>query len=316
MRIVIAGGSGFLGRALTQRLILDGHQIVVLSRNNGTAAAAGRPGALKYVDWQPDGATGPWATALDGADAVVNLAGAGMADKRWSAERKAVLRSSRILATRSLVRAVEASKARPATFVQGSAVGYYGASLDPTLHDESSPAGDDFLGRLAADWESEAQPVAALGCRLAVVRTGIALSVHGGALPEMILPFKFFAGGPMASGRQMISWIHIDDWVSLVVWLLNTPTASGPFNASAPHPATSRELARSIGRAMHRPSWFPVPGFVLKIVVGEMAEVALIPGQAVVPARALAAGFTFAHPELNEAVRSALGKSEGPPLRT
>jgi uncharacterized protein (TIGR01777 family) len=141
---------------------------------------------------------------------------------------------------------------------------------------------------------------------LAIVRTGIALGIQGGALPEMVFPFKLFAGGPLASGRQMISWIHLDDWVSLVTWLLNTPTASGPFNGSAPRPVTSRELAGAIGRAMNRPSWFPVPGFVLKIVVGEMAEVALIPGQAAVPARALAQGFTFAHPELDEAVRSAL----------
>lgn len=301
MRIVIAGGSGFIGSALSRRLLSDGHSVVILSRR-GAPASADRPQAIA---WNPDGSVGAWRSTIDGADAVVNLAGAGMADKRWSVARKAVLRSSRILSTQSLVGAVESVRARPQIFIQGSAVGYYGASLDPRPLDESAPPGDDFLGRVAAEWEAASKPVEKFGCRLAIVRTGIALDRRGGALPQMALPFKFFGGGHMASGDQVISWIHLDDWVSLVVWLLHTPSASGPFNATAPVPATSRQLAKAIGRALHRPSWFPVPGFVLKIVVGEMAEAALILGQSAVPARALAAGFTFAHPSLDEAVKSA-----------
>lgn len=305
MKVVIAGGSGFLGRALTSRLLGDGHNVTVLSRGTDRAAA---PGRAAVADWSPNGSSGPWARAIDGADAVINLAGAGIADKRWNAARKTVIRSSRLDSTRSLVRAVEAASARPSTFIQGTAIGYYGAWLDERTFDESSPAGSDFLGQLCVEWEQAAAPLEALGCRLAIVRTGIVLDQSGGALPQMALPFKLFAGGPMASGRQVISWIHIADWLSMILWILRTPTTSGVYNATAPQPVTSSAFARALGRALHRPSWFPVPGFVLRAVVGEMATDGLIKGQRVVPARALAQGFAFAHPDLNEALRHALSR--------
>lgn len=303
MRIVIAGGSGFLGQALARRVSSNGHEVVVLTRR----ASSSPETRIRAVAWSPDGGTGAWQSALDGADVVVNLAGAGMADKRWTAARTAELRSSRLLSTRSLVAAITALPAdrRPRTFIQGSAVGYYGASLDPTPRDETSPPGNDFLGHLAADWEREAHPTERLGCRLVVLRTGIVLDRSGGALPQMALPFKLFVGGHIASGRQMISWIHLDDWLSLVEWLIDTPRLSGPFNASAPQPATSRDVAAAIGKALGRPSWFPVPAFVLRIVVGPMADAALVPGQAAVPARAMAEGFRFEHAGLEEAVRHA-----------
>ena len=209
MRVVIAGGSGFLGRALSSRLAKDGHAVVVLTRDG---LAPRSPGLVRYAEWTPNGESGAWARELDGADAIVNLAGAGIADKRWTAARKRVLRDSRILSTRSLVQAVRAFSRRPSTFLQQSAEGYYGAfDAGPDL-DESSPAGRDFLARLCADWEAEAQPVAVRGCRLAVLRSAVVLARDAGALPKMVLPFRFFAGGPLGSGRQWLSWIHIDDW--------------------------------------------------------------------------------------------------------
>ena len=304
MRIVIAGGSGLLGGALCTRLVADGHDVVVFSRK-GDRRQTPR-GGVRFVAWTPDGAAGPWAQEIDGADAVVNLSGAGIADKRWSPERKALLKSSRLLSTASLIAGLQQVTRRPAIFLQGTAVGYYGASLDDRPHDESAPAGDDFLGRLCVEWEAAAAPVSALGCRLIVVRTGLVLDPSGGALPPLALPFRLFGGGPMASGRQMMSWIHRDDWTAMVAWLLASPVASGVYNATAPHPVSNREFAKALGRALHRPSWFPVPAFALRLAVGEMADPMLILGQSAVPARALAQGFSFAHPALDEALAHAL----------
>lgn len=306
MRIVIAGGSGLLGGALCTRLVADGHDVVVLSRT-GDRRQTSRGGA-RFVAWTPDGTAGPWAQEIDGADAIVNLSGAGIADKRWSPERKALLRSSRLLSTASLVAALQTVSTRPPTFVQGTAMGYYGASLDDRPRDESAPAGEDFLGRLCVEWETAAAPVTALGCRLIVVRTGLVLDPSGGALPPLALPFRLFGGGPMATGRQMMSWIHRDDWTAMVAWLLASPAASGVYNATAPHPVSNREFAKALGRALRRPSWFPIPAFVLRLVVGEMADPMLILGQSVVPTRALAQGFVFAHPALDEALAHALGR--------
>lgn len=302
MKIILAGGTGLLGRALGRRLLQSGHTVTVLSR----AARAARNGEPAAIAWTPDGTTGPWAQSLEGADAVVNLAGAGIADKRWNNPRKALLRSSRLDATRSLVGAIAGLSGRPATFLQCTAIGYYEASLDDRAVDETAPMANNFFGHLCAEWEAAAQPVEAFGCRLAVVRTGVVLDGRGGALPQMALPFKLFGGGPLASGRQVMSWIHVDDWASLVTWLLATPDAQGIYNATAPHAATNAEFARALGSALGRPSWLPVPAFVLRLVVGEMADAALITGQRVVPARALAQGFRFQYTDLGDALRSAL----------
>jgi uncharacterized protein (TIGR01777 family) len=222
MRIVIAGGSGFLGRALAAALAADGHEVVVLSRRGSPIR-----GAARGVAWTPDGtATGEWARELDGAGAVVILGAEGIDDKRGSADRKAAIRGSRVRATRSVVAAMRDAKVRPPVFVQGSAVGYYGTPGDTRL-DESSPPGSDFLADVCVRWEAEAQPALALGCRLIVIRTGIVLARDGGALKELIRPFRLFVGGPMASGRQYMSWIHRDDWVGLVRWAIATASASG-----------------------------------------------------------------------------------------
>lgn len=298
MKYVIAGGSGFLGRALVLELVARGHEVVVLTRGRAKAADGAR-----FVQW-PDG---DWAREIDGADGVINLAGAGIADKRWSAARKEALRQSRIQSTRALVAAMRETATRPGVFVSGSAVGYYGAQPhDGPPLDESAPPGSDFFSTLGVDWEAEAHAASALGIRTAIVRTGIVLSKHGGALQKMVPPFQFFVGGPLASGRQVMSWIHLRDWIELIVWLLRTPEAVGVFNGTAPHPVTNTEFSRALGAALGRPSWLPVPGFALRVIVGEMAGPALISGQRVVPTRALDLGFRFQFPEITAALRDAV----------
>jgi hypothetical protein len=297
MRVVIAGGSGFLGTLLTARLTDRGDDVTILTRR------ASGEGRAREVAWRADGAAEPaLVSAIAEADAVVNLAGAGIADERWTAARKRLLRNSRILPTRSLVTAVAAAPARPRVFLQGSAVGYYGATLDDRVMDESSPPGDDFLGRLCVDWEREAAPAASANCRLVFQRTGLVLAADAGALGLMKRPFLFFVGGPVASGRQYFPWIHGDDWTAMAVWAIDTGSVAGPINATSPDPVTNAQFSKALGRALGRPSWLPVPGFALSILFGEFAQEGLIKGQRVVPARATQLGFTFRFPALDAAL--------------
>lgn len=302
MHVVIAGGSGFLGGELTRRLVAGGHDVTILTRG----AARAEPGA-SVVLWQPNGAADIWARALDGADAIVNLSGAGIADRRWTPARKALLRRSRIDPTRSLVTGVETCRHRPSVFVQGSAVGCYGASLDDRPIDESHAPGSDFLGRLCVEWEAAAQPVSALGCRLVVLRTGLALSSRGGVLPPIARPFRLFAGGPVGSGRQYLPWIHVNDWVALVAWAIGNTSIAGPLNASAPNPVTNDEFSRALAHALGRPSWLRVPPFVMRTLLGaEMADAILLNGQRVVPTKAVAEGFRFQFTDVERALETEL----------
>lgn len=302
MKIVIAGGSGFLGQPLAHSLLSRGHEVVVLTRGRSRTDSG-----ITYVTWNPDKELGAWHSTIDGADAVVNLAGAGIADQRWSASRKQVLRGSRVDATRALVAAMRSASVRPKVFLTGSAIGFYGPQPeDGPVLDESAPPGSDFLSTLAVDWEAEAHAASALGCRVIIIRTGVVLAREGGALQKLIPPFRFFVGGPIGSGRQVMSWIHRTDWVELVVWLLRHEQAAGVYNATAPEPATNAEFSRALGAALGRPSWLPVPGFALKLIVGEMAGPALLAGQRVVPHRTLDAGFTFQFPEITAAMRDAV----------
>jgi uncharacterized protein (TIGR01777 family) len=303
MKVVIAGGTGLLGRALTGALAGEGHGVVVLTRHPGTQPGLG---GARHVGWSADGTAGEWARELADAEAVVNLSGAGIADRRWTTARKEALRSSRVLSTRSLVTAIRSLSTRPAVFVQQGGEGYSGADAGTRELDESFPPGDDFMGQLAVAWEAEALPAAALGCRLAVLRTGMVLTPHEGALARMIPPFRWFVGGPIASGRQYLSWIHVDDWIRMVRWVLTEPAVSGVLNATAPHPVTNAEFSRALARAVRRPSWAPVPAFVLRLLFGEMADAVLVRGQRVVPRRALESGFAFAHPEVGEALMDAV----------
>lgn len=302
MRIVIAGGSGFLGSALSRRLATAGHSVVVLTRD-GLAPRA--PGLVRYAAWTPDGETGTWARELDGADAVVNLAGASLAGKRWTASRKRVLRDSRILSTRSLVRAIHSVSGPPTAFIQGSALGFYGAFENGPTLDERSPAGSDFLATLCVEWEAEARPLEAAG-RVVYLRTGLALSKHGGALAKMITPFRMFVGGPVGSGRHYMPWIHLDDWVGVTMWALESASVSGPINGTAPNPVRNAEFAQALGRALHRPSWFAVPPPMLRLLFGEMTDAMLLRGACVVPTRALELGYVFRYERIDEAMRAAV----------
>jgi uncharacterized protein (TIGR01777 family) len=307
MKIVIAGGSGFLGLPLARSLAADGHEVVVLTRGNTTARASGHP---RSVSWAPDGEVGAWGSEVDGAGAVINLAGESIAAKRWTAAQKQRIADSRVQATRSLVTAIRAAEVPPSVFVSGSAVGYYGPLSDQPAT-EGTAAGTDFLARVCVQWEDEAITAAGGRTRVVCVRTGLVLERDGGALPQMLPPFRFGAGGPVGSGRQYWPWIHRDDWIALVRWAIQTPAVSGPLNATAPHPVTNADFARALGRAMHRPAFMPAPAFALRLMLGEMADALLLAGQNAVPANALRAGFRFTYSELDEALAAIFARPRG-----
>jgi uncharacterized protein (TIGR01777 family) len=308
VRIVIAGGTGFLGRPLAERLARAGWEVIVLTRSLPSGSVVQDPQERPPVaraGWQPDGSTGPWAALVDGAHAVVNLAGESIAARRWSARQKARIRDSRLLATRSLVAAIRAARQRPAVLVSGSAVGYYGDRGDELLT-EGAASGSDFLAQVAAEWEAAAQPAAALGTRLVLLRTGIVLARDGGALAKLLPPFRFFLGGPLGSGRQYMPWIHRDDWIRLVEWAIDREAVVGPLNATAPNPVPNLQFARTLGQLLGRPAVLPTPAFVLRLLLGEMADALLLGGQRAIPARALELGFEFHHPDLAAALRAIL----------
>ncbi|HUQ88276.1 MAG TPA: TIGR01777 family oxidoreductase [Vicinamibacterales bacterium] len=293
MTIVLAGGSGFLGRKLARLLEHEGHRTITLSRN---------PKGENQVAWQPDGRAGALTRHLDGVDAIVNLAGEGIADKRWTAARKEALTSSRILSTRTLVRAVSECAHPPKVFVSGSGIGYYGPHGDEPVT-ESTPPGDDFLARLCVEWEQEARMVESRSTRLAIVRTGIALDRDGGALKKMLLPFKLGLGASIGSGDQYMPWIHAEDWTAMVWWMISDDRASGAFNAAAPAPVTNRMFTRTLGRVLHRPAVLHAPAFMLRAALGELSS-ALIHGQRVLPAAAEQRGFRFKYRDLEPALAS------------
>jgi uncharacterized protein (TIGR01777 family) len=303
MRIAIAGGTGFLGTALTRRLVKDGHQVVILTRRLVNEVPA--PG-VSYLTWLPNGTAGSWATEVGGADAVINLAGESIAAKRWTTEQKKRIRRSRIDATRSLTAAILGAARPPQAFLSGSAVGFYGDRGDETLT-EASPAGSDFLAEVCQEWEAAALDVAHVA-RVVLIRTGIVLDRREGALAKMLPPFLIFAGGPLGSGRQFMPWIHRDDWVRLVAWALGQNGARGPLNATAPTPVTNAEFSRALGRALKRPSLLPAPAFALKIALGELADALLLSGQRALPVRATDLGFSFRFANIDEALVDVLKK--------
>ncbi|HKY21231.1 MAG TPA: TIGR01777 family oxidoreductase [Vicinamibacterales bacterium] len=298
MQIVIAGGSGFLGTALTRVLSRDGHNVTVLTRQSRTDHLAELH--VAYVTWHPNGESGPWASTINGADVVVNLAGESIAAKRWSAAQKQKLRDSRLMATRSLTAAIREAKSKPRVLISGSAVGYYGDRGEETLTETSAP-GRDFLAGLAQEWETAATEVATL-TRVVFIRTGIVLDRRGGALPKMLPPFLMFAGGPLGSGKQYMPWIHKEDWIRLVAWTMTTEGARGAINATNPRPITNREFSRALGRALTRPSLLPAPAFALRLALGEMADALLLSGQRALPVRATDLGFVFRYTDVDEAL--------------
>ena len=257
--------------------------------------------------WEPDGRSGQWADCLNGADAVIHLAGESIAAHRWTADRKAALVRSRLDATRSLVAGIERAASRPQLLISASAVGYYGPHGDERLTEASAP-GHDFLATLCVDWETHARSAEALGVRVVTLRSGLVLGPGGGALQPMLLPFRLGIGGPLGSGRQYWPWIHRDDWLSLVAWLLHQPDVTGPLNLTGPAPCTNEEFSRTLARVLHRPCVFRAPAFALRAAAGELADALMLTGQRAYPERALAMGFRFAHEDLGRALGQILGK--------
>jgi uncharacterized protein (TIGR01777 family) len=302
MQIILAGGSGFLGTALTQALTRDGHDVAVLTRQS-PAAVPPQP-RVTHLSWKPDGTAGPWAAALDGADAVVNLAGESIAARRWSDRQKQEIRDSRLRATASLTAAIRQAARTPRVLVSGSAVGYYGDRGDETITESSAP-GRDYLAGVAEAWEAAANQVADR-TRVALVRTGIVLDRKGGALAKMLPPFQMFVGGPLGSGRQYMPWIHKEDWVRMVTWAITHEGARGALNATSPAPVTNAEFSKALGRALHRPSLLPAPAFALRLMLGEMADALLLGGQRALPVRATDLGFSFRYSNIDDALSNVL----------
>lgn len=293
MRIVVAGGSGFLGSALVHAWRGEGHEVKVLTRH---------PDSVDDVPWAPQATGGGWRSTLEGAGAVVNLAGEGIADQRWTEARKAAILNSRVAATRALALAIRECAQPPRIFISASAVGYYGPHSDEPLTEESAP-GLDFLATVCQSWERETTAAADIA-RIVFLRSGVVLARTGGALPKMALPFRFFVGGRLGTGRQYLSWIHLQDWVEMVRWALRTDV-SGPLNLTAPAPVTNGEFTRALGAAMHRPALFPVPAIALQVMLGrEFADALLLGGQRVLPARAERLGFQFRFADVDSALRS------------
>jgi uncharacterized protein len=298
MNLVIAGGSGFIGSQLVARLGEQSHSLTKLTRARSTEKQVSRG---RWVVWQP-GMRGEWESYIDGADGVINLAGEPIAQKRWSAAQKEKIRSSRVSTTRALVNAIAEAKTKPKFLISGSAVGYYGPRGDEILTETSKP-GEGFLAEVCREWEDEARKAEAEGVRVVLLRTGIVLGQGKGALGKMVKPFKFFAGGPLGSGKQWVPWIHIDDEVGLIQFLMERADATGPFNATAPSPVTMEEFCKVLGDVLNRPSWASMPESVLTLILGEMADM-LLTGQKAVPQAAQTLGYRFKYAELPDALRS------------
>jgi uncharacterized protein (TIGR01777 family) len=299
MRVTITGATGRIGTQLVGALRRRGDDVTVLSRDAARARAAL---GVEAVAWRPQDEPAPVA-ALAGRDGVIHLAGEDVA-QRWTGDAKQRLRDSRELGTRNLVAGLRAADPRPGVLLSASAVGYYGPHGDEPVT-EATPPGDDFLAGICVAWEREAAAAEALGLRVVRVRTGVVLDRGGGALAKMLPFFRLGIGGPVAGGRQRLPWIHVDDLVGMYLAALDEAAWTGPVNATAPDPPTNAAFSRALGRALHRPAFAPIPGFAVRLLYGEMADI-VVTGQRAVPERALAHGFGFAHPDLDEALRAAL----------
>jgi len=299
MKVIITGGTGLIGSALAKSLTQENHEVIVLSRS--PKKARNLPPAVQVVEWDGKSARG-WGHLADGAEAVINLAGESIGDGRWTAERKRRIRNSRLNAGLAGVEAIEAAENKPKVLIQSSAVGYYGPSNGREIAEDTA-AGNDFLAQICVEWEESTAAVEDMdGVRRVIIRSGVVLSTEGGAFPRMLLPFKMFAGGPIGSGKQGLSWIHLADQVAAIRFLIEHPDASGPFNLTAPNPLTNAQFGKALGKALHRPAIMPTPSFAMKLAFGEMSLV-LLEGQQTVPQRLQELGFTFEFPKAEGALR-------------
>jgi uncharacterized protein (TIGR01777 family) len=304
MRILITGGSGLLGRPLAARLAQDGHEIVILSRNPA-AHSANLPQGVTAARWDGQSSAG-WAHLTDGAGAIVNLAGESIGGGRWTHSRRERILTSRLRAGQAVVEGVEKAQHKPAVLVQASATGYYGDYGDELLAEPAQPRGDIFESRVCIEWEASTLAVEAMGVRRAVIRSGVVFAREGGALPLMVLPFRLFAGGPLGDGRQGLSWIHRDDWVEAVRFILMDERAQGPINVTAPQPVAMEEFGRAAARVLNRPYALPAPSFAIRLVLGEGGDL-ILRGRKAVPARLDEWGFRFQYPTVVKALRAIYG---------
>jgi len=306
MKAVITGGSGLIGQALTKELTKNGYEVVILSRNPERTGA--KLADAEVVHW--DGRTqGDWVKHVNGADAVINLAGASIAGDnvlkmRWTAKRKTQIHRSRMDAGKAITEAIQSVENKPGILVQSSAVGIYGP-LDDEIVDENHPLPDDYLANVCRDWENSTKGVEDMGIRRVVIRTGLVFSKEGGIFPLLRLPFSLFVGGPLGSGKQYVSWIHIDDAAGAIRHLIKQDHAAGTYNLTSPGPVSNKTFSQEMGKSMRRPALLPVPSFTMKIALGEVSTLAL-DGQRVVPARLIKSGYKFKHETLNEALRNLL----------
>ncbi len=302
-KMIVTGATGLIGRNICGKLIQRGDDVIVFSRNVEEAKNIIKD-AKEYVQWDYTKPT-TWGKKIDGVDAVIHLAGASVNDHRWNDKYKKSIYESRIDSTNQLVTAISKSAKKPEVFICSSAVGYYGDSGN-TILTEVNNAGNDFLSYVCKAWEKEASTVIKYGVRNVNIRTGIVLSKNGGALVQMLLPFKLFIGGPLGSGKQWFPWIHIEDIVNLYLFALDNHRVSGVINGTAPKPVQMKEFAKSIGHILKRPSIFPVPKFIIKFLFGEM-EVAILGSQRAVPQKAIDLGYKFLFEDVKSALKNILG---------
>ena len=298
-KIVISGGSGLIGSALALKLVNKGYEVVILTRSGNWKKSVN---GLRFVQWDAKN-SGEWESEMDGADSVVNLAGENIGGGLWTKKRIYRILNSRLSGGKALVSAIKKCSNKPALFIQASAIGVYGIS-ETLKMDENSPLGDDLLSGIARQWEGSSKDIELSGVKRAIIRTGVVLDLKEGAFPLVLLPYRIFFGGRLGSGRQWFSWIHLKDEVDAIVYIIENKL-EGVFNLTAPNPVTNNELGKIISKVTKRPNWFPIPGFFLRLLLGEMSTLVL-DGQQVMPGRLIKAGYKFNFEQIEPALRDLL----------
>ena len=301
MRVIVTGATGFIGKALVEELTQGAYEIVALSRNPQIKSEQNK---VTYIPWNVKDPNN-WTEYVDGAYAVINLAGENISAGRWTRKRKQAILQSRLDAGEAIVQAVKRASQKPKVLVQASAIGYYGSRDDELLEETSSP-GNGYLPEVAQKWELSTRELEMLGVRRVIIRTGIVLGRDRGALPRLMQPFRFFVGGSLGSGKQWLSWIHLEDEIRAIRFLMENENLSGAFNLTAPSPRVMKDFCKILGRVMHRPCWLKVPGFMLRLIMGEMAQALILTSQRVQPKRLLESGYQFLYPEAKSALSQIL----------